>query len=403
MKQDQDESASLPAEANSAEELPLIELESLLIRPPSRRKRLIQLGLVGVVLTALVVTFWEILVPTHAPPARHSPPPTVLIISSNISMGTISVNRLKQQGVFPMRVSLPSLATQVTLEAPPFRPVSCLLSAVQSTTPTESFHRCSLRQGTLTPPTGGPDWPALYVTILLTSADLPLAQQQQISTLIPQVATFQQGSTVPTGAYVATGIAPNGVITSQLTTTPLQAGASLTPSTSVAAQASWNCDTSLCYITTSLTPPQTHPSQSWVIAVPLTLRWHFASTQGLVISDVSYAPQGHLLVSLSYSETIGWQKTQSEPGGEFANQISAQSCGIGALLLQSELRGTGWTLTTIQEQGMDGCTLEAQQNGVDQGHFLWRFGVILAIDAKAQATLPDLPIAPPEEVAESGV
>jgi hypothetical protein len=39
---------------------------------------------------------------------------------------------------------------------------------------------------------------------------------------------------------------------------------------------------------------------------------------------------------------------------------------------------------------------------VDQGHFIWRFGVLLAADASAHSTLPALPVALPADLAAVG-
>src|SRR5690242_421658 len=106
MEHEQDTSVDLPAESDSAEELPLLDLETMLTRPPSRRKRLIQLGIVGVALTVLLVTFGSLLIPRQSSPAMSPPPSTILIISSNISAGTIQMNRQRQHGTFPMSVTL---------------------------------------------------------------------------------------------------------------------------------------------------------------------------------------------------------------------------------------------------------------------------------------------------------
>lgn len=53
--------------------------------------------------------------------------------------------------------------------------------------------------------------------------------------------------------------------------------------------------------------------------------------------------------------------------------------------------------------GVDGCLLEAtlSHQGAPLGHFLWRFGVLLAIDAPARQLLPSLPQAPPAETTPS--
>jgi hypothetical protein len=57
------------------------------------------------------------------------------------------------------------------------------------------------------------------------------------------------------------------------------------------------------------------------------------------------------------------------------------------------------TIGTLYDRGAEGCELVLKEQSVEQGRFLWRFGVVLAADAQAHATYPELPVAPPEEIA----
>ncbi len=232
--------------------------------------------------------------------------------------------------------------------------------------------------------------------MLLTSEDLPSGQQQQLKTLLAQIASFQQELIVPDGAYYATAVTADGKITSQRATAALQAAVILAPSDPSPFQTGWNCQGALCYGSAMLTNSPT--SEMWVIEVPVILRWRFAATPAPNSSEVVYGPQGHISMPLSYTSAAGWQLAQQEEPG-IATQVSGQVCGIGVQLLGRQLTDGGWNLTSTEQFGVSGCTLDVQQTTTDQGHFLWRFGVLLAVDAKAHATLPDLPVAPPEEVA----
>jgi hypothetical protein len=49
-----------PDEQGEGASLPLIDLETLLNRPPSQRKRLVQIGFMLAALLVVVVTFWDV-------------------------------------------------------------------------------------------------------------------------------------------------------------------------------------------------------------------------------------------------------------------------------------------------------------------------------------------------------
>jgi hypothetical protein len=130
-------------------------------------------------------------------------------------------------------------------------------------------------------------------------------------------------------------------------------------------------------------------------------------------SEVSF-PAGSLIeVFLSYDAKQGWQMAQqaSVPVfGSIADQLSMTFCSEGSFLLYLQLgQPANSNPNTLTDQGIVGCAMSLQptdskqpKNPVDLGHFVWRFGVLLAADDKAQALAPDLPMASPEEIAAVG-
>jgi hypothetical protein len=96
--------------------------------------------------------------------------------------------------------------------------------------------------------------------------------------------------------------------------------------------------------------------------------------------------------------------------GSIADQLPTTFCSEGSLLLDLHLgQPANSNPNILQDQGIVGCAMSLQQtdsnqpqNTADLGHFVWRFGVLLAADDRAHALAPDLPLASPEEIAAVG-
>src|SRR6516225_4282302 len=98
----------LPAsyEDRSGEDLPLVELETLLNRPPSWRKRLAHIGLVLATAVIILVMFWGNIV-SHKPVAPPAlPNPNALLILSNVNYGAVTINGKKQPWSPPMMMPI---------------------------------------------------------------------------------------------------------------------------------------------------------------------------------------------------------------------------------------------------------------------------------------------------------
>ena len=144
--------------------------------------------------------------------------------------------------------------------------------------------------------------------------------------------------------------------------------------------------------------------QIWEVATPAALRWRFTDASGHVVSDVTFPSATTLPLYLSYAAATGWQ-LESPTQAQLSQALTDLICPTGEQLLAGVLAGTplgnggDWNLIVLHDQGGAGCELELAEQGIDQGHFVWRFGVLLAADARAHSVLPALPVARPSDLA----
>jgi hypothetical protein len=415
--------------------LPLVALETLLNRPPSLRKRLLHSGLLLLALGVALIIFWGSIVPGKGVLLATVPPaPATLLISSNVSAGTVTINGRLQRGSLPLRVPLPThLPASVVLAAPPFRPITCQLPPTRRPAP-GTFAPCLVSSG------GTVTAPEVDLRFYLIQSDLPLAQQGQIDTVLAQALSFQQETVVPPQDYFATNAAPSQMITSQRATTPLRASVFLVANTAAApgscgkdtcqscgknpcAAARFgvaalpgiptdppepcvdfscpNCVEGFCYQevfgATSLS------GQHWEVEVLVRLGWHFQQPAGKVVSTVIY-PEIETLRLVLYADRWGnWQLlSQGNQGWNPAQQLSSVVTLTGRSLVALQLAGTGWSFSIAHQGGITGCEFAVWQYRQAKGKFLWRFGVLLAADAGAQTLWPTLPVAPFDEMAAVG-
>lgn len=407
--------------------VPLIELEALLARPPSLRKRLMHSGLLLVALVVVLITFWSAIVPRTgaqpALPAAKSFKPQTVIISSNVNYGILTINGKQQRGFLPMRVPASFQPPyQVTLDAPPFYPRTCQIPPAQPRSP-GAFDLCLLASST------SPAGPVLKLSIYLTINGLPPTQQRQVNTLISQAMTMHQETGVPSQSYFATSAVPYQAITSQRAQAPLWASAFLAqtyhascvrtlcpkpvsgylsrptiptdPPAPCEDYACPNCEEGLCYETTFDTSPL--GGQFWEFAVIVWIKWRFSQPSGKVVSEVVFPESQTILLDLLYDGKGNWRiPQQAGPGSSPGDQLAHAVDLTGASLLALQLHGFGWGVSILHERGIDGCELAVQQNHQNKGRFIWRFGVLLAADAGAQRLLPTLPVAPLDEITAVG-
>jgi hypothetical protein len=142
--------------------------------------------------------------------------------------------------------------------------------------------------------------------------------------------------------------------------------------------------------------------QVWEVTVPAALRWRITKASGELVSDVTFPSAGMMTLYLSYSVAMGWQLSLLSPR-QLSQDLAQMNCPAGQEMLAGEAQNSTkqdyWGVTILQDHGLQGCLLDLQLNEADQGHFVWRFGALLAADAKAHLTLPQLPMASPAELA----
>jgi len=404
MAQHMDVAAPDPPEDQAGEDLPLIEMETLLNRPPSWRKRLIHLGLLLIAGTVLLVMF------RGNSPLRHPPPPTdsqtntppVLFINSNVNYGTVTINGKKQPGTLPIVTAAHGDTYTIRLDAPPFRPISCRvrLSQVASSGASTGGKNCVAFIDTNT-------MPDFQVNIIATLADLPPDQQGQVTALLTRTLAAEQALTVPAGSYIATGFSQASLITSQRVSAPLQASATVAPFAPRNSP-----DNTLCVgIICPWMPPSggiySFPGHQWAVTVELALRWRFSSASGAAVSNVVFQEAGvfnqiasPLNLSLFRNQAGDWAISQNTPTPDTSSQLQNAFCATGEnILRQAAGIGPHISIGIIHDQGAPGCEVLVQMNNTAQGTFIWRFGVLLAANARAHTMYPTLPVAPPAEIA----
>jgi hypothetical protein len=403
MSQQPDEPATPAPEEESGEYLPLIELETLLERQPSRRKRLVQISLVLAALVVIFVTFRGSILP-QTPSAsiilvQPSESPLTVNLISNVNYGALTIDGQPRRGAPPLTMKMRGQPPyNITLNAPPFQPLTCAFPPPATRAP-YIFNPCNAWQTYI------PNQQAMtQLEMLFTLADLPAAQRQQIIGLFAGGFSIQSAIPVPAQSAIIASFNQDGTITSTRMSGPLEASVSLVPGTQ-SDQRGLFCFSYTCVGLSAFSSNPSASGQLWGVSTPVSLRWRFTTPSGQVVSDVTFPTSPMLLrVFLSYNKTTGWQIAPlSSSTLSLKNQMTQLICSTGIQMLGIErarfLSGQGWDMAPLHDQGVQGCELELTQNSSDEGHFLWRFGALLAADAKAHSILPMLPVASPDELA----
>ncbi|HEY7349543.1 MAG TPA: hypothetical protein VH599_14600 [Ktedonobacterales bacterium] len=402
-----EDSTPLPKQQQHTDDLPQIDLEPEGPRPPSRRKRLTQIGLVLGALVVVLVTFQSALAPSHPAPSAPTPlptiPPPLAVISSNINFGAVTINGLRQRGTVPMFFRPHDTTYTVIINASPFRPVSCTFTffrgAPEPTGPGCSINSDSFQTITANGITAAPSY---WVEIDFTARDLPADQRSQINALLAHSVIAEQTTTVPAGSYIATSLNGGGAITSRRAGAALKGTASLAASDNIW-QIGFDCIGLICQAVADPRTLSAFTGMAWVIGVPAALRWRFTTSAGQMLGDVSFPVFETLPALLTYSPDNGWSflyELDFNPPSTAAS-IGIVDCNTGAQVLQQQIQYMSFGFaTTSADQGIEGCQITLQDTGgTGRGSFIWRFGVLLAADSEAHHRLPQLPVAPPAEIA----
>jgi hypothetical protein len=105
---------------------------------------------------------------------------------------------------------------------------------------------------------------------------------------------------------------------------------------------------------------------------------------------------------VSPSSPTGMQDPLTQP---WPGQLTADVCEVGATLVddmaQAQNPSSGSGLSVPNDRGVAGCEIQVVQGPIGStvlGTFLWRFGVLLAVDKGARTLAPWVPIAPQAEI-----
>ncbi|HEY7348600.1 MAG TPA: hypothetical protein VH599_09830 [Ktedonobacterales bacterium] len=415
MAQHTDEPAPDPAEDGTSENLPLVELETILNRPPSRRKRLMQISFVLLAALIALVIFWGDIAPARpaaplAVPQPANPPPALLIVS-NINYGAVTINGKKQAGPLPILVAIHGNTYDISLDAPPFRPISChvALSHVTAAGVQSGDKRClafAAPNGSMLGLNDVEGVLKFEILISLTPDNLPPGQQSQLTAMLTQALTTRQAMTVPAGSYFATGFdAPS--VTSQRASAPLRASATVAPVVPQNQDIGLPCVGFICPGIMSPQLPLSLTGHQWGIVVLLASRWRFSTPSGALVSDVAFQgftevrrTENTVQLFLSLGANGNWVISPNATVNDAASQVKDTFCAAGENILQQAIGSTiNLSIAPTRDQGARGCELQLLVDNAFQGMFLWRFGVLLAVDQQAHTTRPELPIAPPAEIA----
>jgi hypothetical protein len=394
------------------------------------RRGLIWTLLGGVALLAVVLMglFARSRFLTPPTPTPTPGPENALIVTSNFNSGTVTVNGKKVEGSFPLLVRLNPGENTIIFSAPPFRDQTCRVTllpqpdaqsgsrvraveekcGVSVQEPPLTLNGVAVKNGALVFGMTGDDLPA----------DVRNAAENALWAKLANSRTFQ----VPAGDYYATGVDASGHIRSARAAVALLATLALARPTTAQAGFCLN----LSCAGHPILPDQggvAPPSGTWLIQDAVVVGWRFTTQGGaLVAASPSQFAGDTVEAGLTYSASAGWSVGDSSLGPSITDlqaQLLSGSCksGFSALQMligQSSLGGQNLTYGQSAPPGSttDGCAisvggqntnpLSPTSSSKEYGHYIWRWGVLLAADTQAHTLFPSLPIAPQNEIAAVG-
>jgi hypothetical protein len=414
-----------PAEVNLEEEGLNEEGEG---RPGiSARRRAAQVCAVLAVVLLVVGLLLHSIGPAHpgttSVSATATPVPPTVVIASNVNFGTLTVNGHALKGPPPVVTRLfHDGENAVTLSAPPFQPQTCSMWWVGGQV-TSGAGTCFFGTGSTYRIAGALVTPDFDVTLPVDGSDLPPDLLASAARVVAQaLGTVQLRTTVPAGQYYATGLDQQGHIASRRAATALAA----TVLFSLPAHGTSSvCGTAeLCGVALPPGLPVPAGQRIWSVRSDLTVTWRYQAPSGSVMGVTvapglpSEGPGPFFQVFLAYTaDTTGasegsWSvvtapaptAVQGAVTPSLPDQLAQMLCEVGTELVGwlAQTHGTGgYGISALQDRGVEGCAIQLSQGAstAAQGTFLWRFGVLLAVDQGAHTRAPWLPMAPPAEVA----
>jgi hypothetical protein len=411
------------------------DLDVALAQRQPRRQRWLRGALIAVVLALVMAGVVRGLL---ALPGAAGNPPTgaaethMTLVASNVAFGTVTLNGAPQRGdALPLQIRLAASRDTITLDAPPFVPVRCVVLGAPGALAVDpgSAGRCAITFDSV-----GTAQVHTIINILLTGADLPpdaLASAERV--VAADLARINLGATtVPAGQYYATDATGAGTISSQRATAPLRAtvGVILAPTTddvfptnalASGVVAGGDARTTLdrcadlgCAL--PLDVGYTVPAHGWIIGAAVALDWRFTTAAGALAGEARYG-----LGAIPVAFSVGMDGTPGAATWTLATDLQAtdgpfnsppDQCLLGQDVIAQLLIPTlSAQNVNVSEQlrsqsafGPEGCEeVAGVPGGTEPAIYVWRFGVVLAADDAAHTQLPSVPLAPANEKRAVGV
>lgn len=415
-----------PPTDSTSSHMTSVELDAHLQPRHSSRKRLVQAG--SITLAVLLVIGF--LVYPHwasgfghdgATPPSTSTPDVPIVLLSNVTYGSLTVNGKQLNSPPPAIAYLHPGRNTIDLKTPPFLPQHCVITWPEQQV---TGSNCVIKYDTQTFTIRGRSVvPVFVIDMLLTAAQLPQDARDAALQLVGQALTdFSATSSlpVPAGQYFAVGNLPDGKLhVNQLTETiqakvvtdaPVERSPVGGPDCS-----NLGCANSLDPEGATLLTQQFSTSNVWVIGSVVSLRLDFTTTQGTSRGSLMLSKYDPLTLFLSYTPNGGWRVLNGKPVNQqfiitLSDQTDEYVCGAGSgwlhQLAQQTVPATALPsfddMNTLNTRGLRGCEFQVnvpKSSGTQSAQFLWRFGALLSENATAHQLLPGIPMAPHDEIA----
>jgi hypothetical protein len=402
----------------------VVDLDEALRPRVSPHQRAMQAGAVLLVVAAIVALLLHGIGPSPSGTASvfstPTPAPPTVIIMSSVNFGTVTVNGQRLKGAPPLVTrAIHQGNNVVTLNAPPFRSRTCHFLYPNDQPSSEPGCSGDSISGSPMDVNGVSVTASTILSVDLSSTDLPpdLAASAY-SAGVQAASAIRPHAVVPAGQYYATGLDAQGHITSRRAAAPVQADllfGAVDPQSAVSP--SFCGPSQFCII--PLDPSLALPASPhvWSVGLALTARWRFTPPVGQPIVTpmeplnipieilLAYDGSGNWSVVMQSSNVAGQRELPIMPlPDELVSSLCDAGTNVVTTLVQQTQQQNGYGFGTSHDQGIEGC--EMQLLGSDgttvQGTFLWRFGVLLAVDKGARTLAPWAPIAPQAEIAAVG-
>jgi hypothetical protein len=404
-----------PTTLGRADAPPGIELEGAPVRRTTPWARLARLALVALIcLAAGGVLLREIglarLQATTVAPGPAGP----VVLLSNVSYGTVTVNGRRLAGAPPLALPLADGWNRLVFAAAPFTAQGCRVQWSAQGWVNGDCLATGPQYASSIVINGLVVHPALVIVFRLKGSDLPPLVYADARAVMARQLSAVSGYTspVPAGELIAAG----GHWPDAIASRPAGPGMQATMTFGLYNDGSGEprtvtCDVALCAGGLFFTTASASLAPVWNVTPDAYYVWRFADGSGAQVESLPYPVSPALTMSLTYEATFSWQPlpTRVAAGAPMPVEIllGGTFCDAGIYALNALTQSRGYVptpiSTVVSNNGPEGCVMVLRQVGnQDLGKIIWRWGVLLAADLDAHIQLPDLPIASASEIAALG-